>query len=249
MSTDSTAALFNRLRANRSVLGVFLSGSRGKGFHADTSDYDVYVVVTDEGLKEAERYYPFRYAPNIDCIVTSLSSFRTYAEPGSPDAWDRYSFAHVEVLFGRAAEEVQELVDRKGQLSAEERTQTLKGALDAYLNTVYRAFKCLVRGNRLGAKLEATGSIPPLLSFLFGLENRVAPFAGYLARELTAYPLAALPSVSDFLARLEGTLHADLGAMKPLLDQVDRLGHAEGLGDVFTAWDKAYPWMLGFGLE
>lgn len=250
MSTNPTAALFNRLHADGSVLGVFLSGSRGKAFHTDASDYDVYIVVTDEGLKEAEHRYPFRYGANIDCIVISLSSFRAHAEPSSPDAWDRYSFAHVEVLFGRASEEVQELVNRKGQLSTEERTQTLRDSLDAYLNAVYRTFKCLRKGNRLGAKLEAAQSIPPLLSFLFGLEGRHAPFAGYLEREMTTYPLDTLPlPVAKFLAGLEGTLQADIVAIKLFLDQVDRLGHAEGLGNVFAAWDEAYPWMLKFGLE
>lgn len=238
--------LFDRLRTDTDVLGVFLSGSRGKGFHTPASDYDVYIVVTDEGLEPAQQRYPFRYTPNIDCIVASLTAFHAYAEPGSPDAWDRYSFAHVEVLFGHAKAEIQALVDRKGRLPPELRSQTLRDAPDAYLNAVYRAFKRLKRGDGLGAKFEAAGSIPPLLTFWFGLEGRVSPFAGYVEHELTCYPLQTLPiPVPDLLAGLEGTLNADLGAMKPLLNQVDRLGHAEGLGDVFAAWDDAYPWMLG----
>ena len=245
MSSDQAETPFDRLRADGSVLGVFLSGSRGKGFHTDTSDYDVYIVVQDEGLEPARNRYPFRYGPDIDCVVMSFTEFRAYAEPGSSNAWDRYTFAHVEVLFGSAKAEIQELVDRKGNLPPELRTQTLRDALDAYLNAVYRAFKRLKQGDGLGAKLEAAQSIPPLLTFLFGLEGSHAPFMGYLERELNAYPLTRLPlSIADFLAGLEKTLQADAGAMQALLRQVDTLGHAEGLGDVFGGWGEAYPWRL-----
>ena len=247
MFSDQATALFNRLQNDADMLGVFLSGSRGKGFHADTSDYDVYIVVWDDGLERAKLGYPFRYHPDIDCIVVSLGEFRTYAEPGSPNLWDRYSFAHVEVLFGSAKAEIQELVDRKGRLSVEQQAQTLHESLDAYLNAVYRTFKCLKKGNPFGAKLEAAQSIPPLLTFLFGLEGRHAPFAGYLERELTAYPLRTLPiPVAKLLMDLEGTLQAEASALKSLLYQVDKLGHDEGLDDVFTAWGGAYPWMLHF---
>ena len=238
-------ALFDQLRTDQNVLGVFLSGSRGKGFHTAASDYDIYIVVQDEGLEPARQRYPFRYSPIIDCIVTSLNEFRTYAEPGSSSAWDRYAFAHVEVLFGSAKAEIQKLVDRKGRLSPELRTPTLRDALDAYLNAVYRSFKRLKQSDGLGAKLEAAQSIPPLLTFLFGLEGRHAPFAGYLGRELNSYPLEALPaSAAELLAGLEKTLQADARAMQALLRQVDALGHAEGLGDVFAAWGEAYPWLL-----
>lgn len=245
MSSDQAEMLFDRLRADGSVLGVFLSGSRGKGFHTAASDYDVYIVVQDEGLEPARQRYPFRYSLTVDCIVTSLSEFRAYAEPGSSGAWDRYSFAHIEVLFGSAKAELQQLVDRKGRLPPELRTQTLRDALDAYLNAVYRAFKRLKQDDSLGAKLEAAQSIPPLLTFLFGLEGRYAPFTGYLERELTTYPLEALPSsAAELLTGLEGTLQADAGAMQTLLRHVDALGHAEGLGDVFRGWGEAYPWLL-----
>ena len=245
MSSDQAEALLDRLRVDGSVLGMFLSGSRGKGFHTAASDYDVYIVVQDEGLEFARQRYPFRYSPTIDCIVTSLSEFRAYAEPGSSSAWDRYSFTHVKVLFGRAKAEIQRLVDRKGRLPPELRTQTLRDALDAYLNAVYRAFKRLEQRDGLGAKLEAAQSIPPLLTFLFGLEGRHAPFAGYLGRELNAYPLEVLPvSAAELLAGLEKTLQADAGAMQTLLRHVDALGHAKGLGDVFSAWGEAYPWRL-----
>ncbi len=246
MFTDPTAALFDHLRTDPDVLGVFLSGSRGKGFHTDTSDYDVYVVVTDEGLESARQRYPFRYNPDIDCIVMSLTDFRAYAEPSSPDVWNRYSFAHVEVLFGSAKAEIQRLVDRKGRVPPDLRDQTLRDALDAYLNAVYRAFKRLKQGDGLGAKLEAAGSIPPLLSLLFGLDGRHAPFAGYLERELKAYPLPLPLSVAELLGGLEGTLQANVGAMKTLLRHVDTLGHVEGLGDVFAGWGEAYGWMLRF---
>ncbi len=117
------------------------------------------------------------------------------------------------------------------------------------VNAVYRSFKCLKRQDELGARLEAAVSISFLLEFLFALESRHAPFAGYLERELQTYPLYTLPlPVAELLSYISRVLNAEVEAQKSLLYHVDKLGHAEGLADVFTGWGKAYPWLLEFSL-
>ena len=247
MSEQPFAALLDQLRADQDVVGAFLSGSRGKAFHTASSDYDVYVVVQDAAAERTKLRYSFRYSAAIDCIVISLSEFRDYAEWGGSDHWDRYAFAHVKVLFEHTGGTIQKLVEQKGGIPTEHRTSVLRSSLDAYLNAVYRSFKCLKRGDKLGAKLEAAASVPLLLTFLFALESRHAPFAGYLARELETYPLSVLPlPVAEFLAHLDRVLTAEVRAQQTLLRCVDRLGHAEGLENVFKGWDDAYPWMLNF---
>ncbi len=133
MPKQTFTALSERLYADEDVLGVFLSGSRGKGFHTDLSDYDVYIVVQDAAVNRAKQRYPFRYSVDIDYIVVSLTEFRAYAEWGSSHHWDRYSFAHVNVLVERKNGEIQKLVGQKGQIPAEYRTATLRSTLDAYL--------------------------------------------------------------------------------------------------------------------
>lgn len=240
-------ALREQLYADEDVLGVFLSGSRGKGFYTASSDYDVYIVTRDDAVNRAKQRYPFRYGADIDCIVVSLTEFRAYAEWDGGSHWDRYSFAHVNVLFERAGGTIQKLIEQKGKVPAEHRLELLRNALDACLNATYRSFRCRKRGDELGAKLEAAVSLPFLLEFLFALEGRHAPFAGYLERELQTYPLRALPlSTTKLLSYVGRALNADVEAQKRLLGYVDGLGHVEGLGDVFTGWGKAYPWMLTF---
>ena len=114
MSEQPFAALLDQLRADQAVLGAFLSGSRGKAFHTASSDYDVCIVIQDAAAERAKACYPFRYGAAIDCIVISLSKFRDYAEWGGDDHWDRYSFAHVKVLFEHTDETIQKLVEQKG---------------------------------------------------------------------------------------------------------------------------------------
>ena len=48
---DKTKAQFNKIlqefKKDPDVIGAFLSGSRGKGFEHQDSDYDLYVIVKD----------------------------------------------------------------------------------------------------------------------------------------------------------------------------------------------------------
>ena len=248
---DSTfQALLGRLQTDADVLGAFLSGSRGKGFATAHSDYDVVIVVRDGALTRCEARYPFRYAAAIDCVLHDLTGFRNHAAYGSPDAWDRYDFAHVELLFDHTGD-LPRLLEEKGRIPPEHQRELLRGSLDAYVNGLYRSLKCLRNASALGARLEAAVSISALLTFLFALEGRHAPFPGYLERELSRYPLEHLPLPSDMLLSLidRVLVSADLEAQQALLERVDRLARDAGLEGVLLDWDEDYSWMQTFSLS
>lgn len=241
-------ALLGRLQSDADVLGAFLSGSRGKGFASEHSDYDVVIVVRDGALPQSEVRYPFRYAADVDCTLHDLTGFRNYAAYGSPDAWDRYDFAHVDLLFDHTGE-LPRLIEVKGRIPEEHQRELLRGSLDAYVNGVYRSFKCLRNENVLGAKLEAAVSISALLTFVFALEGRHAPFPGYLERELNRYPLKQLPlQPCEMLVLVERALSAELGAQQKLLNLVDTLARDAGLSGVLADWGDDYGWMQFFSL-
>lgn len=101
----------------------------------------------------------------------------------------------------------------------------------------------------LGARLEAAVSVSALLTFLFALEGRHAPFPGYLERELSRYPLEHHPLHPDeLLSLIDRVLVADLEAQQALLETVDGLARDAGLGDVLVGWGDDYSWMQSFWL-
>lgn len=241
-------ALLGRLERDTDVLGAFLSGSRGKGFATVHSDYDVVVIVRDGTLARCEARYPFRYAAGIDCVLHDLTGFRNYAAYGSSEAWNRYDFAHTEVLFDRTGD-LPRLLGAKGRVPETHQQELLRGSLDAYVNGLYRSLKCLRNTSVLGARLEAAVSISALLTFVFALEGRHAPFPGYLECELSRYPLEHLPLHPDeLLSLIDRVLVADLEAQQALLEIVDGLPRDAGLEGVLADWGDDYSWMQSFSL-
>lgn len=242
LSDQNFTTLLVRLENDTDVLGAFLSGSRGKGFATAHSDYDVIIIVREDARETCQERYPFRYRPDIDCVVHDLSGFHGYATYDSPEAWDRYDFAHVEILFDRTGKLLQ-LIDAKGRLPTERRGEVLRGSLDAYINGLYRSLKCLRNVNALGARLEAAVSISALLTFLFALEGRHSPFPGYLQQELTHYPITGVQTeqLLLYIDRISAT--ADLEAQQALLRLVDKLAVHADLSDVLADWGDDYRWM------
>src|SRR5690242_14328821 len=76
------------------VLGFVLSGSRGKGFATEHSDYDCTMIVDDEALGvylARMRDLP----PLFDVAVYTLQEFDECAAWGGAMAWDKYNWAHL----------------------------------------------------------------------------------------------------------------------------------------------------------
>ncbi|HEU5329456.1 MAG TPA: hypothetical protein VFU78_15295 [Thermomicrobiales bacterium] len=226
------------------VLGLMLTGSRGKEFATPYSDYDVVLIVSDDALATYQARFPRERQATLDVTVIALSAFADYAAWGSSGDWDRYSFTRVTVLLDKPGT-IQQLVDEKGVVPPEFRLPLLRGALDAYINSVYRSVKCFRNENYLGAHLQAVDSLQHALTVIFALEGRHRPFCDYLERELTAYPLRDFPLPKDeFLALLKAILaDGNLVAQQRLLVIIEPACRQAGCGDVLDAWGADLDWM------
>ena len=63
------------------IIGLILSGSRGKGLFKEYSDYDFLVVVKEEAVtKYKDKFDELDKKPNFDCSALGLNEFRDYAK-------------------------------------------------------------------------------------------------------------------------------------------------------------------------
>jgi predicted nucleotidyltransferase len=166
--------IFNQLledaKKDSNIIGFILGGARGKGFATRHSDYDIYVVVKDKVLESYEEKYEKLGTKDITFWVISFSFFEEYAAIGSPYEYDRYNFTHLRAMIDGNGR-IQNLIDENGKLPKEEKFGFVSGKLDSYINSVYRSLKCFRDGNIVGARLEASRSIPLFLNVIFGLIN------------------------------------------------------------------------------
>jgi hypothetical protein len=246
--------LLHEARDDPEIIGLVLTGSRGKGFGSAASDYDVLMVLQPEALPAYRaRFYEETSWEGFDWWVTSLPELEPVAATwGHPLAWEilcneRYSFANVSVLVDKTGQ-LQRLVDDKGFIPEERRLPIVRVALGAYTNSLYRSLKCLRNRNSLGARLEASDAIGHALTAIFALEGRHRPYYGYLARELAIRPLRDFPLAADeLLAMMDMILDsADAAMQQRLLAIVDDLGRRAGCDDVFDEWGPDYEWMRIF---
>jgi hypothetical protein len=243
VADEAFEQLLEEAQADPNILGLFLSGSRGKGFGTPESDYDVYIIVRDEALEIYRERYPWE-APGMHRMVYALDEFSRYADYGGEDTGDRYSFAHVQALVDKTGR-IRELLEEKGRIPEDKRLPLVHNSLDAYINSVYRSAKCFKKGNQLGARLEAAEGTTHFLTVIFAWEGRHRPFYGYLERELAAYPLRDFPlSPEDLLAKIDRiAATGDLKAQQELLETLEGL---EGCDNVFAGWGETYPWLKSF---
>jgi len=226
------------------VLAFWLTGSRGKGRETAVSDYDCVLVVRDEAFQAWRAAHAGRDQGRTDCTVMTLEGLRAHAAWGGPEAWDRYSYAHVGVLVDRTEGLCQQIIDEKACVPTSEVADFIGRSLDHYLNQTYRALKCLRDGLPLAARLEAAEAIAPLLDALFALDRRrLRPFYKYLEWELATHPLVAGQALALRLpARLDP---ADAETLSSLLRDAEPLFRAGGHGAVFDGWGSDLAWMRG----
>lgn len=243
--------LYNQIleeaKEDQNVIGFFLGGSRGKGFQNEESDYDIKIIVKDEAAEYRTKYSIFNN-PDIDLMIWSLAEFRNYAEWGSEFAWDRYDFARVKAIIDKTGE-IQPLIDSKGVIPEKEWKQFTSNRIDDYINGVFRSIKCIRNHNFIGAHLESASSVPNLLIVIFALHKRLlAPFFGYLPKELQVAPLEKLPIGSEeLLAKISLILEKfDLQAQQELLKMVEQLARREGFNNVFDGWKGKDKWVMDF---
>ena len=144
--------LLEEAKADKNIIGLFLTGSRGKGFETENSDYDVDMVVKDKVAEEYKKKYEM-HTSNIDLGVSSLSEFTKYAAWQSDYHWDRYNFTHVQALIDTNGQ-IQKLIDEKGSIPADKKEDFIRFNLDAYLNGFFRSVKSYIRNDKAGILLE-----------------------------------------------------------------------------------------------
>jgi hypothetical protein len=248
MAESQFRRLVQEVQGDEAVVGLVLGGSRGKRFETADSDHDVYLIVRQGALVAWRARFPQQRTGFGDLILLTEGEFAGFAAWGSETHWARYGFARAQVLVDRDGT-IAPLVAAKGMVPPELRLPLVRGALGAYINGVFRSAKCWRKGNSLGARLEAADSLGHLLTIVFALEGRHAPYYGYLDRELRAVPLASLPLAADELLGAFDAILAtgDLAIQQRLLGVVERLCRAAGLDDVFDEhWGADYPWIKTF---
>nr|QQZ49259.1 hypothetical protein JKL49_19455 [Phenylobacterium glaciei] len=149
------------------------------------------LVVRDEAFDAWRARHAGRGVGRTDSSVMTLDHLRAHAAWGGPDAWDRYSYAHVRVLVDRTDGFCQQIINEKSCVPPAEVAGFIDRSLDHYINQTYRALKCMGQGLPSAAQLDRQrGS--PLLDAIFALNGgRLRPFYKYLAWELADHPLSA----------------------------------------------------------
>lgn len=221
------------------IIGVILAGGRGKGAFSRNSDYDVILVTTDEGFESVKKDYP--KTEYIDSLPHAISEFREYAKTGTRTQYDKYTFTHNTAILDKTGE-IQKLVDEKGMLESDKAQKIAHDALGGYLNSLHRSLKNLRDGNVLAGHLDATETIPKILTFIFAIEERVRPFNKFLVWELESYPLTKLPiKPSDFIEKIRVIAqNADFEIQKEVLEMMRKLAMENGYAEEISDWGGHY---------
>jgi hypothetical protein len=140
---------------------------------------------------------------------------------------------------------IAELVRAKSTLPAGQARSLAAEYLDDYVNSYYRAAKNRRSGLEVEANLDE--SIPPLLSFLFAVHERVRPFNRFLRWELENHPLPGDAwSADSFLTQLSTVLStADIPTQQHIFRAVEDLARTHGLDDVVDGWEPDLAWLRG----
>jgi hypothetical protein len=246
MTTEEFEKFVRDAKEDSNVLGLILQGSRGKGFSHEHSDYDLYLIVKDGTEEHCESTYKKPH-PRDDISVESLTDFENYATWGSNAMWDRYDFAHVEILVDRLGT-LRELTEEKGKIPLEKLKEFISWAIDGYVNSVFRFVKIVRNGDLFGVHLTATNSVLDLLTLVYALEGRHRPFLDYVGKELKIYPLKELPwDNTRFMQMIKKVLEsADLKTQQEFLIEMEKVCRAKGYGNVFDEWKGKDKWAMTF---
>ncbi|MFA6963508.1 MAG: hypothetical protein WC227_02220 [Patescibacteria group bacterium] len=232
--------LLKEAKADSSIVGFILAAGRGKGVFTEKSDYDVFIIIRDEVADEYIHKFDQIKDPNtLDINAMSLSSFEKYAELGTPSEWDRYNFSHLKAEVDKLDGGIKKLIDRKGSLSDTEIRGIVSANLDGYINSYYRSIKNDRDGDTLSSRLDASESVPLLLTALFALHGRIKPYNKFLKSELENFPLEKLPWDSgEFMALvLQIISTGNVEVQKQVFQKISELFRSNGYDGVITGWD------------
>ena len=223
-----------------------LTGSRGRdAFVREASDWDVRLVVRDESYAEAAETLATTHGSPIEVAVHSLAALERVGEPGTETTWDRYSYVHAQVLVDKLDGRIGQIVAAKAVLPEGIGPGLAAAALDDYVNSYYRALKNNRAGLAVEAHLDAAESIPPLLTTVFAVHDRVRPFNRFLAWELERFPLPEPWLAHDrFVPRLEKILkRGSIDDQAALFRDVETFARSHDLADTIEGWEPDVPWL------
>ncbi len=229
---------------NKDILGLFFGGSRGKSneFLTKNSDMDIYVILSDTSPSELlEKLMSYRANEFFEIRVWKLSDFIHYADWGTKEDWNRYNFSHNKAIVDKTGE-IQKLIDEKGILPEIVKKKVIEDSLDEYFNFVYRSAKYWRDGINLSAYIDATESLPSLMTALYALEGRLRPYNKYFEWELKNYPLKLLPwPVDEFIFDYKHILETgDINTQKKIFTLVKQLFINQGFKDSIDGWKGYY---------
>jgi len=201
------------------LLGLVLSGSVARGMETSRSDVDVYVVLTDEGVRGRST----TRSEAVDEIPMALSELEHVPAFGNEGWWYRWSFAWAPILLDRTEGRLEQALRRQATVTQTEALEILvrHDRLDGWVNYAYRALKSDRDGRPLERRLDAAESVPWLLDTIFTLAGRVRPYHKYLPWELREHPLPGWDA-DELLRLLVATLDGDPSAIRETVVKVER---------------------------
>ncbi|MDP9227199.1 MAG: nucleotidyltransferase domain-containing protein [Actinomycetota bacterium] len=220
-----------------SILGIVLTGSRGRGTARPDSDWDCYVIVSDDAPQESLAAVDSLRRRSLDSVVLRLSDYETYASPDSSNAWEAYAFAHVMVYHEALNSRIGEIAAAKEFLDPEVAQRRTREVLDAYINQSVRAAKSLRDGEEGAARLDQAEAVALALETIFALESRVRPYNRYLAWELECHPLS-LPYDQDLPLTVKALADGDVVRAATLFRVIERCSRQSGWEEVLDAWKQ-----------
>jgi hypothetical protein len=221
------------------IVGLVLGGSRGKGLGTARSDYDVYIVVSDD-TDPASIEVAVDYEDGIDLVgVWTTATFASYAV-GDGNDWNRYNFAHLKPSVDKLGF-LQAICDDKEWLPADEAHASAEVLVDVYLNYRFRSAKNHADGNLDAAALDVAETVVAMLDLMFVAERRARPYNKFLSWELDTHPLAndwgvamQQPATSTRLLRT-----ADISLQAECFKAVEQVTRTLGFDNVLDSWRPA----------
>jgi hypothetical protein len=217
--------------ADDQVVGLVLTGGRGKGVATPLSDWDCLLVVADEAMP---RWRRFDFG-DLDVTLVSEAEFADYAEPGTAFSWRAYDFAHLSPDVDRRG--FGALLSSKGSLTAQRGRQIAEEHLGAALNSLYRATKNRRDGNEEATLLDLAEMTGYYLTSLFALDGRLRPYNKLLRWDLERAALVTTELTAELLfPLLTKTLQGDLDAAWLLADRLADGFRRAGVTEVLDSW-------------
>lgn len=223
-------------RTHPSVVGLVLSGSRGRNMGRMSSDWDCYVIIATGSVVDA--YLSKLADGSLDMGVMTLDEFRQYAAPGTAAAWDAYAFAHVRVDHDGLDGEITRIAAGKEFLPEQIARNIAATSLDAYINATIRSSKSRRDGLIQAAALDAAEAVAPALETLFALDGRVRPYNRYLGWEIERHPPEAWATPSEMEALVAAAAAGHPPAGQSLFAMIESAARGGGLGSVVDAWEE-----------